>query len=272
LIGGSFALAARRALPKATFVGWDFPPVLLQAATLGMLQEGYRDLPPAIEGADLIYVALPIGVALEQLPLIVKHARADALVTDACSTKVILQRAAAIHFRDGARFLGGHPLAGRETGGVEQADAGLFRGARYALIAREGDPDPRVRAFAQLVQDIGAEPVWMDAETHDWAAGIVSHLPQLVSVALAGVIRDETDETGLPLSLAGPGLRDALRLAGSSYAMWRDICMTNSENLARALDRMAQAIEHLRANLRTREMQEQFRAANEVCDALRRMK
>jgi prephenate dehydrogenase len=112
----------------------------------------------------------------------------------------------------------------------------------------------------------------MDAETHDWAVGIVSHLPQLVSVALAQVIRDETDETGLPLSVAGPGLRDTLRLASSPYAIWRDICLTNPENLSRALDRVAQAIDHIRTRLQSNDLRESFEAANELYRTLQELK
>jgi prephenate dehydrogenase len=115
----------------------------------------------------------------------------------------------------------------------------------------------------------GAVPIWLDAETHDWAVAIVSHLPQLVSVALAGVVREETDETGLPVALAGRGLRDLLRLAGSPYPMWRDIALTNTDNMARALDRLAQAIEHLRTRLRSRELEDEFAAANELYKMLR---
>ncbi len=195
--------------------------------------------------------------------------RPDALVTDAGSTKTVICRAAAEHFRSGARFLGGHPIAGWETGGIEHADAALFRGAKYALI---GDVrDALCEKFAALLRASGAEPVWLDAETHDWAVGIVSHLPQLVSVALAEVVQDETDETGLPLALAGPGLRDALRLAGSPHGLWRDICLTNSENIARSLDRLAQAIDHLRHGLASRELERQFAAANQVYKSIRQL-
>ena len=97
--------------------------------------------------------------------------------------------------------------------------------------------------------------------------GIVSHLPQLVSVALARVVQDETDETGLPLSLAGPGLQDMLRLAGSPYEIWRDIFLTNTDNVSRALDRLAQAIDYLRTHLRARNSKQEFQAANELYKA-----
>jgi prephenate dehydrogenase len=156
--------------------------------------------------------------------------------------------------------------------GVENADAGIFVGAKYILIGNKSDGEPRAHKFAALLESIGARPVWMDADTHDWAVGIVSHLPQLVSVALAQVIRDETDETGLPLSIAGPGLRDSLRLAGSPYGIWRDICLTNPDNIARALDRVSQTIDHLRTRLQSKDLKESFDAANDLYKMLQDLK
>ena len=218
----------------------------------------------AVRGADLVYIALPIGATIEALAAIAKSAEPHALVTDACSTKAAICRTAQEHFRSGAQFLGGHPMAGKEHSGIEHADAELFRGAPYALIAVESAADARVKEFAEIVRAIGAQPIWTDADTHDWAVGIVSHLPQLVSVALAGVVHDETDETGLPLALAGPGLQDMLRLAGSPYEVWRDIFLTNTENASRALDRLAQAIDHLRVSLASKDLKREFEAANEI--------
>jgi prephenate dehydrogenase len=117
---------------------------------------------------------------------------------------------------------------------------------------------------------IGAQPVWCDAETHDWAVAIVSHLPQLVAVALARVVQDETDETGLPVALAGGGLQDTLRLAGSPYGVWRDILLTNKDNISRALDRLEQALDHLRTRLASKELEQEFQAANELYKILRK--
>jgi prephenate dehydrogenase len=271
LIGGSFGLAARRALEGARIVGWDRKHVLREAEACGAIHEGIPELDRALAGADLVYVALPIGVALALVPEIARHAEPNALVTDACSTKRAVCRSTANHFeKSSARFLGGHPMAGKEVAGVAYSEAELFRGARYILIgeAAEAQGDPRAARFVALVELLGARPVWLDAETHDWAVAIVSHLPQLVSVALARVVGEETDETGLPASLAGRGLRDTLRLAGSSYEMWRDIGLTNSENIRRALDRLAQAIEHLRTRLESRELEEEFAAANELYKTL----
>ena len=273
LIGGSFALAVRRAFPQAALIGWDRPEVLHAATQRGAITQSATTIAEAVAAPDLVYVALPIGATLDLLPEIARHAPATALVTDAAGTKAAICRVAARHFSGRAEFLGGHPLAGREQSGIEHADANLFRGAKYALIREPGAPAPSAAAarFEVLLRAIGAEPVWMDADTHDWAVGIVSHLPQLASIALAGVVSDETDETGLPLSLAASGLRDALRLAGSPYSVWRDVCLTNRDNLIHSLDRLIQALEHLRGSLSSRDLEPQFDAANQVYKSLRQL-
>jgi prephenate dehydrogenase len=272
LIGGSFGLAVRRALPRARVVGWDRPEVLQAAASRSAIELGVGELAQAVKGADLVYIALPIGVTLDLLPQIARYAALEALVTDACSVKAPIERVAREHFRGAARFLGGHPLAGKERGGIEHADADLLRGARYALIGASNNSDPRAQRFTALLAALGAEPVWMDAETHDRAVALISHLPQLAAVALAGVLRDAPDESGVLLTLAGPGARDSLRLAGSPYALWRDVCFANRENIAAALDRLALALEQVRTHLASRELEHDFDAANEVYKILRQMK
>jgi prephenate dehydrogenase len=276
LIGGSFALALRKHFPDSKVVGWDKPDVMRQALERGAIQEAIPDLNLAIEGAQLIFVALPVGHTIELLPEIAHRAAPGALVTDACSTKRSVCTVAAESFHEGgAYFLGGHPMAGKEISGIAAADASLFRGSKYALIRASSkeeavkDREPRVAEFVALIKKMGAQPVWLEADAHDRAAAVVSHLPQLLSVALAGVVRSQTDETGLPVTLAGRGLRDALRLAGSPYSVWRDIILTNSDNLERALDQMIQALEQVRSDLRTRALEEEFSAAGELYKILR---
>jgi prephenate dehydrogenase len=278
LIGGSFALALRKHFPETEVVGWDKPQVLHQALERNAISEGIADLSAALAGTDLIYIALPVGHTIELLPEIGRLAARNALVTDACSTKRSVCAAAEEAFREGgAHFLGGHPMAGKEISGIASADANLFRGSKYALIraaAKAADSpktDSRVVNFVTLIEKFGAEPMWLSADVHDRAVAVISHLPQLLSVALAGVVRSQTDETGLPVTLAGRGLRDALRLAGSPYSVWRDIILTNSDNLEQMLDQMIQALEQVRSDLKTRALEEEFSEAGELYKILRDM-
>jgi prephenate dehydrogenase len=305
LIGGSFALALRRYATDLHLTGWDRPDVARTAQETKAFDETLTgDLTPVLRNADLIYVALPIGVTIDLLPDLARFAPRKALVTDACSTKLRISQGAQQLFAaaDAPLFLPGHPRAGREHAGIAHADADLFQNAPYALIAdlpgenaslasREArsaaasemeidlNPQPdrgatlrqdvRVDAFLKLLKKIGARPLWLGARQHDYAVGLASHLPQLVAVALASFLYDRLDENGLPITVAGPGLRDTLRLAGSPYSTWRDIVLTNREVLGASLDLLARRIDDLRERLATRELEADFDAANELYKLLR---
>jgi prephenate dehydrogenase len=292
LIGGSFALALRKYTVDMHISGWDRPDIIREAQRRGAVDETFSgDLASALQNSDLIYIALPIAATIDLLPEIARHASPHALVTDACSTKVRIAQAAAELFpsEKGPLFLGGHPMAGRELPGMAHASADLFRENTYALVAKSSEPvvaglqprssspaneptplhDPRVSAFVKILEKIGARPLWLGAPQHDYAVGLASHLPQLAAVALAGFLYDRLDENGLPITLAGPGLRDSLRLAGSPYSTWRDIVLTNQEVLSAALDLFARRLDDLREKLASRELEADFDAANELYKLLR---
>jgi len=301
LIGGSFALALRKYTDGIHITAWDRGDTVARAKDLGAADEIFSgELKPAIRSADLIYVALPISTTLDILPEIARHSPQHALVTDACSTKVRIVGAAEQLFSGSGEklFLGGHPMAGKELSGIANADANLFRDTTYALIGEsssnaddealrhsspEGDQgpspsrgtsciskeDPRVVAFVKIIGKIGARPLWLGAQQHDYAVGLASHLPQLAAVALASFLYDHLDENGLPIALAGPGLRDSLRLAGSPYSTWRDIVLTNREVLSAGLDLFARRLDELRDKLASRELEADFDAANELYKLLR---
>jgi prephenate dehydrogenase len=275
LIGGSFALALRKYTKEMHISGWDRADVVRAAHSRGAIDEAFSsELAPALRGADMIYIALPIGVTLDLLPEIARRTPAHALVTDACSTKVRITQAAEQLFPSGNSlfFLGGHPMAGRELAGIDHADAELFRGNTYALIGASSlQGDPRVSAFVKILEKIGARPLWLGAQQHDYGVSLASHLPQLAAVALASFLYDRLDENGLPITLAGPGLRDSLRLAGSSYSTWRDIVLTNQEVLSAALDLFARRLDDLREKLASRELEGDFDAANELYRLLHNM-
>jgi prephenate dehydrogenase len=273
LIGGSFALALRKYTTGIHITGWDRSDVVADAQSRGAIDAAFStELTPALQNADLVYIALPIGATLDLLPEVARLAAPNALVTDACSTKLRVIESAVDHFADDATqlFLGGHPMAGRELSGITHADADLFRNNTYALIGATSEQhDPRVSAFVKILEKIGARPLWLGAQQHDYAVGLASHLPQLAAVALASFLYDHLDENGLPITLAGPGLRDSLRLAGSPYSTWRDIVLTNKEVLSAALDLFARRLDDLRERLASRDLEADFDAANELYKLLR---
>jgi prephenate dehydrogenase len=316
LIGGSFALALKKYTTDIFIHGWDRAAVVNEAHGRRIIDRASSgSLKEALAGADLIYIALPIGATLDLLPEIARFASPNALVTDACSTKLRITQDAAALFPGGDRplFLGGHPMAGKELSGIVAADGDLFRDHPYALITEPssdaaliataaeaaavadavsaevsfavaaripGEPlppqqkdkpqfDPRVTALVKILEKIGARPMWIGAQQHDYAVGLASHLPQLAAVALASFLYDHLDENGLPITLAGPGLRDSLRLAGSSYTLWRDIVLTNREILSASLDLFARRIDELRERLASRDLETDFEAANELYKLLK---
>lgn len=273
LIGGSFARALRKYTPDMHISAWDRAEVIIEARKAGVIDEGYFEaLDPAVRRADLIYIALPIGMTLDILPELAQNGPPHALITDAGSTKMRIWQAASELFVEevGPIFLAGHPMAGRELSGFSHADADLFQNTTYALVGRPDETrDPRVEAFLKILAKIGARPLWLGAQQHDYAVGLASHLPQLAAVALASFLYDHLDENGLPITLAGPGLRDSLRLAGSPYGTWRDIVLTNRDVLSASLDLLARRIEDLRDRLGSRDLEADFEAANELYKLLR---
>lgn len=257
LIGGSFALALRKAGFGGRIIGVSSPAAIEKALARGVIGEALP-LAQAAAASDLLYLAQPIERLLQTIDVIDRYAQPGALITDAGSTKqVIVERAARAIQR--ARFVGGHPMAGKESSGVEHADADLFRGRPYVLTARE----PQLESW---IERIGARPVFLSAEEHDRLVALTSHLPQLISTALASVIGAEPDTA----KVAGPAALDLTRLASSSYEIWRDIFSTNSGPIDTALAAFIARLEQFRKELRGPQMEQAFEDAAAAAKALRK--
>jgi prephenate dehydrogenase len=270
LIGGSLGLALKKAGFTGRVVGHGRPGTLEKAQALGAIDAGYASLAEAVMEADVVYLSTPILMIIElmeKLPAVIKP---GALVTDAGSTKGIICERGEVLFPGRPGFIGGHPMAGKETTGVESADPDLFQGARYALTpySRHHLDPPVAREFVGWLDRIGARVLILDADVHDEIVTWTSHLPQLVSTALAVAVMENV-RVPEDLELSAGGLRDATRLAESSYRVWRDICLTNTENLDRALTAFVQVLEHLRDNLRSRDMERLFEQGNDLRQRLK---
>ena len=263
LIGGSFGLALRAAGFAGRIVGVSSPGTIEAALERGAIDEG-RPLEEAIPEADLVYLSQPIARILEVLPEVSRLARAGALVTDAGSTKrEIIERARGC-FGAGAVFVGGHPMAGKEQRGVERAEADLFEGTAYVLspVGPKLPSGPVVDEFVSWIGKIGARVVVLAAAEHDKVVSWTSHLPQLLSTALAASVGAQVSAGDL-LRVAGPGLRDMTRLAESPYEMWKDVLATNTGEIERALERYIEELERLRSGLSGDKAGAEFEAARE---------
>lgn len=259
LIGGSLGLALR-AQGIGRVVGWDRPEALAAAVAHGAISAPAGSLAQACQ-AQVVVLSTPIGAILDLLPETLQSAPGSTLVTDTGSTKMAICRRAA-GLPGAEKFVGGHPLAGGERTGIECSRAELFSGAAWLLAGET--PNPRARLWEETLERLGARPAWMSAARHDQLMARVSHLPQLLSTALAALLERYGEEQPEAIQLSGPGLRDMLRLAGSSYSLWRDILLTNEAEIAAALHEMELLLDHLRANLRTRELADVFASALEV--------
>jgi len=272
LLGGSLGLALKKAGFAGRIVGYARRAETRdQALRAGAIDEGFADVTGAVQGADLVILATPVAVILDQLPSLQPHLLPRALITDVGSTKRRICKLAAELYAEAPLFLGGHPMAGKERSGLENADARLFKNARYVLtpIKPEHLNDARVQAFRSLVTAIGARPLATDPATHDLAVAYLSHLPQLLSSGLASMVEEKHTNEGLTLEVAASGFRDVTRLADSPYSIWRDICLTNTENIQMALDALIQKLESIKLHLSDRELENEFLAAHRLRDKLR---
>lgn len=258
LIGGSFAMALRRIGYRGRILGVSSPGTLEVATGLGVVDDGCR-LETALPQSDLVYMAQPVERIIDQLGQVRELVPKHALVTDAGSTKsAIMERARAL-FEDGPHFVGGHPMAGKEGRGVRVAEAELFAGALYALVpTRESLPQsPVVDEFCGWLDAMGCRRRVMQAIEHDRVVAWTSHLPQLVSTALAAAIGTQLQD-GRELEIAGDGLRDMTRLAASPHAVWSGILKTNPGPIDEALAAVVQELEGLRDALNDGSAEEHF--------------
>ncbi len=242
LIGGSIGLAARTRA-GASVCGYDpDPDVRARALALGAIDEQADDIAGAVAGAQVVFIAAPVG----ELPSAVKQALAgactDCVLTDVGSTKRVLADATADE-----RFVGGHPLAGAETAGVEHAREDLFDGATWYLTPAKGSTAGVLyERLHRLLSRFGARPQAIDAETHDRLMAGVSHLPHVLANLLVAETAALLGEESQRLPAVGPSFRDATRVAGANTAIWTDIYMSNRDSLITAIDGLAAGLQEVR--------------------------
>jgi prephenate dehydrogenase len=241
LIGGSIGLAARQRL-EADVAGWDPDSENLgQAVELEALDRAAGSVPEAVDGAELVFCAAPVRA----LPALVAEALeaggAECVVTDVGSTKRGLIEALAGH--DGAaRFIGGHPLAGAETAGVENARAEMLEGARWYLTPTPQSSGLAYDLLQRTVAELGARPQAIDADAHDRIMATVSHLPHVLANALVRQAAAALSDAHERLPEVGTSFRDTTRVAGANPAIWGDIFATNAEAVAAEIDSVAKRL------------------------------
>ncbi len=245
LIGGSFALAAKRAGLVGEVLGVARSETTRALALeRGAADRTTADACEAVREADLVYLATPISAILSSLAELGPCLKPGALVTDAGSTKARIV-AAAQALPDSVAFVGGHPMAGSEQAGIAAAHPDLFQGATYFLTPTEATTQEVFEPLLALVHGLGARPVVVDAELHDQMVALTSHLPHALAWALcAAAGRADAPEALAPFTAGA--WRDTTRIADSPAEVWADIFLTNPESLAAAARSFSQELDDLR--------------------------
>ena len=248
LIGGSLGLALKRAnLKDLEIVGFDLEyGTGGRARKKGVIDIESRSLAGVGEGAAVIVVATPIAQIKRVFEEIGPNLAEGAVVTDTASTKCDVLRWAKELLPERVNFVGGHPIAGKETSGLDAADAALFEGRAWAVVPTIDASQGAVNAVENMIELAGARPVLVDAEEHDSYLAAISHLPLVVAAALFSLAKDSRAWDDLAM-LAGPGFRDTTRLASTNPAMGHDISLTNRENMLHWIDRYIEELRRYRA-------------------------
>jgi prephenate dehydrogenase len=248
LIGGSFALALKkaRAVKHVVGVGRSRKNLAL-ALKMRIIDEVSTDAAQAVAGADLVLLAIPVGQMAEVMTRIAPHLPQHAVVTDGGSTKqdvvVYARRFLAAHF---PRFVPAHPIAGTENSGAAAAFAELYRGKNVIITPQPETTARALRLVRTAWQQCGARIVRLEAREHDAIFAAVSHLPHVVAFALVNALARRPDAKKL-FGFSAGGLRDTVRIAGSSPEMWRDICVANRDALLAVLDDFEDELESARS-------------------------
>jgi prephenate dehydrogenase len=250
LIGGSIAIAARRAWPSTYVVAIDREPILEQALARKAIDVAAADL-ATVGDVDLIVLAAPVRRNISLLRRVAEWASPSAVITDVGGTKrTIVETASTL--ANPITFVGGHPLGGGARGGFEFATASLFERRQWIFTPHDVTGSEVVDRLSAFVIGLGAFPTTMTAAAHDRLMALISHLPQLTATALMEVVGRAVASDGL--RMAGQGLVDTTRLASSPADVWRDICVTNTDEIRGALDLLIERLSEMRSDLERAEI------------------
>lgn len=234
LMGGSFALALKKAGYKSNIIGCDLSKEALMEAEKRGIVDSYCERPKkVVKNAQLIVMALPVGDYAGVLQEIAMELPENVIITDLGSVKGYVATVANKYLPKETQFIGGHPMAGSEKGGIASATSSLYENAFYFLTPNKTTKPDTIKKLQALVQSIGALPVIIDAQEHDKIAAYISHIPHLTAVLLTKLLNEEKNASYLPF--AGGGFRDTTRIASGNPKMWRDIFLFNKREIIKAI-------------------------------------
>lgn len=270
LIGGSVAMAVRRAFPDLTITAWNRNrEVLFEAVADGTVTVADDGSFSSFRDCDLIFLCVPVVTAIELMERIAPLLAPNAILTDVGSVKGDIHRKVEGTPLDW-RFIGGHPMAGSEKTGYENASATLLENAWYFLTPAGNVDIQKVLDLTSLISAIGALPLVIPSDEHDYVTAAISHLPHVLSAALVNLVRD-LDLPGHPMkTVAAGGFRDITRISSSSPKMWQEICLANGKCICRVLDELMRRLVDYRlaiSNQDADKLYEIFRSCKEYRDS-----
>lgn len=271
LIGGSIAKKIKKNYPKCTIIATaHHTSTITEAFQMGLIENPAPLAVSDFADCDMIFLCAPVEKNIEYLQQLQGVIRPDCLITDVGSTKSqIHKEVIALGMEE--NFIGGHPMTGSEKTGLSNASEVLLENAYYVITPTSKMSSGRVEQFYQFVKDLGAIPLLLDYEKHDYATASISHLPHMLAYTLVNLVKDIDDEQETMKTIAAGGFKDLTRIASSSPVMWENICSTNQEQLLKLMDLYMEAFGQLRndiASLNSSVLLEKFQAAKDYRDSI----
>lgn len=252
LIGGSIARALREKLPDTRIIAFDINEDTLKLAKEeGIVDVSTTSIDKSFSQCDYLFLCAPVQKNDENLEVVKAVLSPDCLLTDVGSVKTDIHKtikAAGLEHQ----FIGGHPMAGSERVGFINSKAVLLENAYYILTPTDTVPAEKLDKYRELVQTLGAIPLVLSYEQHDYVTAAVSHLPHVIASSLVNLVRDSDSTDGIMKMIAAGGFKDITRIASSSAAMWQQICLTNTENISKLLADYIDALVDFKKEIDTR--------------------
>lgn len=246
LIGGSLGLVFKQLKDKPKIIGFSKTKETLEKAIERGAVDEYRDsLEEAVSGSDIVFICTPVGKIVEIATLAAPHMKKDSVLTDVGSTKSAIVDRIESSLPEGVYFIGGHPMAGSESYGIENAQADLFKGSRYILTPTKKTNTQAFQLLHNLLAKTGANVIAIDADKHDRIVASVSHLPHIIAASLVNLVDKGESRKENWLDIAAGGFKDTTRIAAGSPQLWLDICLENKTAIVNALNEFKQIINNM---------------------------
>lgn len=248
LIGGSIAKAIKKSRPSISIIAMDTnEAALFSAADEGFIDSSATNDYTVFKDCQVIFLCAPVRASIEYLDNLAGFIDKSTIITDVCSTKYEIMKAAA-QFKN-ITFIGGHPMAGSEKSGFAYATPHLFENAYYILCSEGSQKEAEYEILKNLVKSLGAIPVKMTSDIHDRITGSISHLPHIVAACLVNYVSMNDTDTNSMKMLAAGGFRDITRIASSSPAMWQNVCLSNKEPVINIIEKFIEMLDEFKDGL-----------------------